>query len=176
MDKGQKMTNPPENALLPDEIWVYLDRVGRKVICGKNDPVHPDAIKYTRAQPPALPDAPARGGEEYYYDCYKCDKRLSTENLMIVDHPEEVPPRDNVRTCRTCLTDNVGADSYTLIQSSQREVTGEESILKEIVEEAKTSHSGSRATGHDADEWQDYVEIPKSLIDKALAIISGKEG
>lgn len=107
---------------------------------------------------PALPDAPARGGEKSR-NAQEIKASIDWFNARRADLPH-------------------GATWYldTLIQSAQREVTGEESILKEIVEEAKTSRSGSRATGPDADEWQDYVEIPKSLIDKALAIISGKEG
>lgn len=128
------MTPPPENALLPCreaaakfalEYWQSKPDIYGPGFKNVQDLARKIVDKFCPAQPPALPDAPVRGGEEYYYDCYKCDKRFSTENLMIVDHPEEVPPRDNVRTCRTCLTDNVGADSYTLIQSSQREVTGE---------------------------------------------------
>ncbi len=33
---------------MPGEVFVYFDRLGRKVICGENDPVAPESIKYIR--------------------------------------------------------------------------------------------------------------------------------
>jgi hypothetical protein len=47
---------------MPGEIWVYIDRVGRKVISGKNDPIHVGSIKFVRAD---LVGQPASVGDVY---------------------------------------------------------------------------------------------------------------